>query len=270
MLPTSDKHVYFKNDLVRAAHGLSLVEKRLLMLAISKLDSSQPVAIGGMTVKINVSEYTTVFGVTAGSTYSDIRLATEQLMDRYIRFTSIDGKQETRMQWVGRATYEKGAGTVEVAFWYELAPMLFELEKHFTGYKLSRAGGLKSVYSWRLFELIMQFKRTGILRIELIEFMDIMECPKSYTKDFGLLRVRVIEPAVKEIREQDGLKINWTPIKTSRKVTALEFKFPVEPQHELFKSAPIDKDFIDKHARPGESYEQAGKRLKEEAKKQTE
>ena len=268
MLSAFEKHVYFKNDLVRAAHGLTLVEKRLLMLAISKLDSKQPVSVGGMTVKINVSEFASVFGVTAGSTYSDIRLATEQLMDRYIRFTSPDGKQETRMQWVGRATYEKGAGTVEVAFWHELAPMLFELEKHFTGYKLSRAGGLRSVYSWRLFELIMQFKKTGILKIELSEFMNIMECPDSYKKDFSLLRVRVIEHAIKEIRVQDGLKITWKPIKTSRKVTALEFRFPVEPQHELFKSDVIDKAFIEKHARPGESYEQAEKRLKEEAKKQ--
>ena len=265
MLLAFNEHVYFKNDLVRAAHGLSLMEKRLLMLAISKINSKQPATIQNMTVKVSVSEFAKVFGVTAKSTYHDVKHATEQLMDRYIRFTSPDGKQEVRMQWVGRATYEKDLGTVEVAFWHELSPMLFELEKHFTGYKLSRAGGLRSVYSWRIFELIMQFKTTGFLRIELSEFMEIMECPKSYKKDFGLLRVRVIEPAVKEIREQDGLKITWKPIKTSRKVTALEFRFPVELQHELFK---IDKAFIEKHARPGESYDQAGKRLREEAKKQ--
>ena len=258
-----NKYVYLKNDLVRAAHGLSLMEKRLLMLAISRIDSKQPATIENMTVRVNVSEFSKAFGVTAKSTYNDVKLATEQLMDRYIRFSSPDGKQEVRMQWVGRATYVKDMGTVEIAFWHELSPMLFELEKHFTGYKLSRAGGLKSVYSWRIFELIMQFKNTGILKIEIPEFMEIMEAPESYKKDFGLHRVRVIEPAIKEIREKDGLRITWKPIKTSRKVTALEFKFPVEPQHELFK---IDKPFIDKHARPGESYEQAEKRLKEEAK----
>ena len=73
-----------------------------------------------------------------------------------------------------------------------------------------------------------------------------------------------IEPAVKEIRQKDGLKVTWKPIKKGRTVVALEFKFPVEPQFELFK---IDKAFIDKNARPGESYEQAEKRLKEENKK---
>ena len=87
--------------------------------------------------------------------------------------------------------------------------------------------------------------------------------PAAYNKDFGKVREKVIAPAIKEILEKDGLKIIWKPIKKGRTVVALEFKFPVEPQYELFK---IDKAFIDKHARPGESYEQAEKRLKEEAK----
>jgi len=41
-------------------------------------------------------------------------------------------------------------------------------------------------------------------------------------------------------------------------VVSLEFKFPAEPQHEPLV---LDKSYIDKHARPGESYEQARERL---------
>ncbi|WP_181389763.1 replication initiation protein [Leucothrix pacifica] len=252
------------NALTRAAHGLSLQEKRLLMLAISKLDSKLPATPQNMVVEVNVTEFASAYGITSKTLYGEAKIATEQLMNRYIRFRH--GKSETRMQWVGRATYKEGEGVIELVFWHELSPMLFELERQFTSYKLGRAGGLRSKYAWRLFELLMQFKKTGYLKITLDDFHHSMDTPKSMRSKFTNLTARVLEPAIKEIRLKDGLKVTWTALKKGRKVTSLEFKFPVEPQHELFK---IDKDFIDKNARPGESYEQAGKRLKEEAKKQT-
>lgn len=258
------QQVSMSNALIRAAHGLSLQEKRLLMLAVAKLDNRLPATSQNMVVEINVTEFASEYGITSKTLYGEAKAATEQLMNRYIRFR--DGKNEIRMQWVGRATYKEGEGLIELVFWHELSPMLFELERQFTSYKLGRAGGLRSKYAWRLFELLMQFKTTGYLKIPLDDFHHSMDTPKSMRSKFTNLTARVIEPAVKEIREKDGLKVTWEPIKKGRKVTALEFKFPVEQQHELFK---IDKDFIDKHARPGESYEQAEKRLREEAKKQT-
>lgn len=260
--------VNMANELIRAAHGLTLMEKRLLMLAISKLDSRKPAIPQNMIVKVSVTDFIDEFGITAKSTYADVRNATEHLMDRYIRFYSGNRKKETRMQWVGRATYEETAGTVELAFWHELSPMLFELKNHFTSYKLSRAGGLRSVYAWRLFELLMQFKGTGYLKISIEDFNKTMETPKSYNKDFSLLRKKCIEHAVTEIREKDGLKIKWEPTKTGRKVTALEFYFPVEQQTALPLSKPkLDDNYVSQHARPGETWEQARKRLKDEQKK---
>ena len=258
------QHVSMSNALTRAAHGLSLQEKRLLMLAISKLDSRLPATPQNMAVEINVTEFAREYGITSNTLYSEARAATEQLMNRYIRFRQ--GKSETRMQWVGRATYKEGEGLIELVFWHELSPMLFELERQFTSYKLGRAGGLRSKYAWRLFELLMQFKTTGYLKITLDDFHHSMDTPKSMRSKFTNLTARVIEPAVKEIRLKDGLKVVWEPIKKGRKVMSLAFKFPVEPQHELF---PITKDFIDKNARPGESYEHARKRLQEARNNQT-
>lgn len=52
------------------------------------------------------------------------------------------------------------------------------------------------------------------------------------------------------------MDLTWQPIKERRKVTTLEFKFPVEQQHELLK---VDKAFIEKNARLGESYDKARK-----------
>lgn len=264
----SKLYVNMSNELIRSAHGLTLAEKRLLMLAVSHLDSKKPATPQGMVTRIDVREFVDEFGVTPQTAYEELQNAAEQLMNRYIRFFHEDenGKTiETRMQWVGEANYKKTEGWVELAFWHRLSPMLFELKEQFTSYKLSRAGGLCSVYSWRLFELLMQYKNTGSLKINIDEFANYMDAPQTYRKDFGAMKRRVVEPAVKEIREKDGLKVKWEPIKAGRKIQTLIFTFPREQQTALPLDTPppkkITREYIEEHAKVGESYEQARRRL---------
>ena len=251
------KTVTLSHELTRAAYSLSLNEKRVLLRGASLLDT-----YGGpdQMISLNAGECADFYSMSRSSSYNQLSRAVEKLWDRTLVL-----KDGTRMRWVISCKYEDG--NILLKFHPDLNPHLLDLQTRFTRYLLTRASSFKLMYTWRLFELVMQFKRTGILKIDLDEFKEILDVPVSYNRDFGLIRSKVIEPAVKEIREKDGLKITWKPIKRGRSVVSLEFKFPVEPQHELFK---INKDFIDKHARPGESYEQAEKRLREEAKKQTE
>ena len=246
--------VTISNALVRSSYTLSLSEKRLLMYAVSLLDSR---STESQMISITPKEYSAFFSLHSKGVQTTLKRAVENLWTRTLVH------EKTKYRWIITSKYEDGL--VEIEFHPRLIPQLVQLQNQFTQYFLHRAADFKLMYTWRIFELIMQFKRTGILRIDLDEFKESLEIPASYNRDFGLIRSKVIEPSVKEIREKDGLKVTWKPIKKGRTVVALEFKFPVEPQYELFK---IDKAFIDKNARPGESYEQAEKRLKEEAKKQ--
>lgn len=268
----SELYVNMSNELVRSAHGLTLGEKRLLMLAVARLDSVGSASPENMVTRIDVSDFAKEFDVTPQTAYEEVKSAAEQLMNRYIRFFHKDKDGaliETRMQWVGEANYKQSEGWVEIAFWHRLSPMLFELKEQFTSYKLSRAGGLRSVYSWRLFELLMQYKTTGKLKISVDDFANAMDAPETYRKDFGAMKRRVLEPAVKEIKEKDGLNAMWQPVKAGRKVKELIFTFPREQQAALPLNPPppirkepkITNAYIEKHARPGETYEQARQRL---------
>ena len=60
-----------------------------------------------------------------------------------------------------------------------------------------------------------------------------MESSKSYQENFAQLRKWVIEPAVKELREVNGLDIEWMPRKTGRKVTRLVFIFEPAAQMQM-------------------------------------
>lgn len=234
--------VNMSNALIRSAHSLTLAEKRLVMLAVSKLDSTKESPMpADMTVKITAAEFVEAFGVSPNTAYEEMLSASKQLFLRYIRFftDTPTGEIERTMHWVGDAAYKRGEGWIELALYYKLAPQLFELKKQFTSYKLSRAAALRSIYSWRLFELLMQFKSTGLLRIQIDEFCHAVEAPESYTTDFFNLRQRVIEPSIKEIAEKDGLQVAWEPIKAGRKVKALEFRF--NPQSQVAMGLEVKK-----------------------------
>lgn len=231
-------YVNMSNALVRAAQGLDIHQKRLLMFALGKLDSktklkNTQVKTSEITVRINVADMMEKYSLDGKNAYSDTKKACDKLMKQSIRFfhKDTDGKRlETKMQWVGSATYKATGGWVEIEFYHKLFPMIFQLEEVFTSYKLERAAALRSVYSWRLFELLMQFKKTGFLSIKIDEFADAMEATKSMRYNFANMRQRIIEPAVAEIKKRDGLNLVWEPVKHGRKVTGLEFRFPVEQQ----------------------------------------
>jgi len=236
-LEPTERHVTLSNVLIRAAQGLSLSEKRIMSACISQLDSRRrPDPYKPLTVKLHAHDYAETFGVHPDTAYDELQSAAKVLRDRLIRYENPKASKHTRiveMRWVGRVTYAKGEGWLELAFWHEVVPHLVMLREKFTTYRLSQAAGLRSLYSWRMLELLMQFKSTGLLRIPIEQFWDAVEAPASCRKDFFNLRNRVIDPAVKELKEKDGLKIEWDRVKEGRKVVGLEFRFTRDPQGAL-------------------------------------
>ncbi len=238
----SDLWVNMSNALVRAAQGLTLAEKRVMASAVAKLDSARgPIKfIDPPKVRLSAAEFAETFQIDTTTAYEQLKAAGDHLFNRYIRVLTPAkaGKHkgtlvEHKFRWVGSATYHPGEGWIELAFWHEVVPHLILLRSQFTSYKLSQASALRSVYSWRLLELLSQFKSTGLLRIDIEQFAHSMDVPASYTKDFKSLRTRVIEPAVHELINKDGFLIEWEPVRAGRKVTGLEFRFKTDPQGKL-------------------------------------
>jgi plasmid replication initiation protein len=232
----SDRQVNMSNALINAAHSLTLSEKRVMSCAVAKLDSVRAPRHGeSPTIKLSASEYAETFKVTKDTAYDELQSAADNLFQRYIRIieNTRKGPKEYKFRWVGGVKYHKGEGWVELGFWHEVVPHLMVLRKNFTSYKLAQASGLRSIYSWRLLELLAQFKTTGLVRKDIDAFIHAMDAPESCQKNFKDLRRRIIEPAVAELITKDGWMIEWTTIRTGRKVTGLEFRFERDPQIQL-------------------------------------
>lgn len=239
--PAGERWVTMTNALTRAGHGLTLAEKRLVMAAISKLDSRKQYLPGEVpTTRITAAEYAELAECSMPTAYEALQDASKQLYQRSITFYEPAFKrgkkalEPTRvtMRWVGQVHYQKGEGWVELYWWPKLLPHLTGIKKQFTSYQLQQASALRSTYSWKLLELLTRFESTGTAEYTVEDFKASMDAPPSLS-DFGQIKRRIIEPAVKELQEKDGWLIQWITIKAGRKVASLRFTFMRNPQGRL-------------------------------------
>lgn len=240
-LELTQRQVNISNDLTTAAHGLTLSEKRLIMGCVAMLDSVR-LESGRYKIKMTALEFAEGFKIDPKTVYQQIKGIIARLYDRSIKriVDTPKGKKTISHRWVSSVTYHDGEGWFELGFSHEATPYLVALRGNHTSYKLEQAAALRSVYSWRLLEMLMQFKSTKLLRVSIENFCHAMDAPETYRKNFKDLRNRVIDVAVKELQEKDNWLIEWKGTKHGgRKITGLEFRFKRNPQQSLFRPEEV-------------------------------
>lgn len=209
------------NSLIEASYKLTLNEQRIVLLCIARLDTRKPLPKDNMFT-ITAKEFSETFGIEEKHAYEALDEAASTLYERDIK--TYDGKYRERFRWVCGVKYHDNEGKVTLGFSNWITPYLTMLHERFGSYKLKQISGLKSTYSIRLLEFLMQFKSTGKLIIDLDQFKERLDIKTEYTRFYNL-RMRVIEPAIKELREKSNLVIKWAPLKVGRTITKLEFVF---------------------------------------------
>lgn len=238
--PAGEYWVTMSNALTRAGHGLSLAEKRVVFIAISKMDSRTPLPPDMLSAsRITAAEYAELAECDMNTAYEALKDASKALYDRSITFFEAAHKRKGKemvkvyMRWVGKVKYHNSEGWTELWWWPEILPHLTGLRKQFTSYQLKQASALRSAYSWRLLELLTRFESTGWAEYDIEDFSTAMDATEKQRENFNNIKRRIIEPAVKELQEKDGWKIGWQPIKGGRKVKAVRFEFERDPQCRL-------------------------------------
>jgi len=239
--PLAERYVSMSNALARSAQGLTLSEKRVVSIALAKTDSVsardsvQAQWRNGWTVHLTAEEYANEFAITPDAAYLQLKKAGDNLMKRQVRTMTqtVKGMKEARTNWCGQCVYHHGEGWIEIAFTPQIAPHLLGLRKKFVSYRLEQAGALRSIYSWRLFECLKSWGDKGKWSPDIEDFCHAMDVPQSYQANFKDIRVRVLEPALKELREKDNAEITMTLRKSGRKVTGMTFTYRPNPQGQL-------------------------------------
>ena len=240
-----DRHVNMANRLINAGHGLTLAEKRIVCLAVSKIDSRPSAAarveFSHGTIRITAQEYATFAEIDMTSAYEQLRSAGDNLFSRQITYYEPAYIRKKRIEdtivktrWVSTAKYQKDEGWIELTWTPEVLQNLVGLKRNFTSYQLKQTTALRSIYSWRLLELLMKFKSSGIAHFDVEDLKVALDVPESMKNDFGQVRKKIIDPAIKELEKKDDWIIAYKTKKAGRRIDKIRFSFMKNPQPSLF------------------------------------
>jgi plasmid replication initiation protein len=231
--------VTMSRALAVSAHGLTLNEARLMMLACRLIDPRKSPYVyakdGYVKVRVTADEFAQLAdmaseeGRTPTAAYEGLKAACDKLFER--RASWREGKKIIRLAWVWKATYHEGEGWAEVCFSPDMTQHLFMLGQKFVRYRLEMVKGLRSLYSANLLRLLMTQKDTGFLAITLVDFRQVMEVPEGYR--FADIKRYAILPPIKELQDKADLVIQFEELKRGRSVHSLRFTFKRSPQGKL-------------------------------------
>jgi len=232
------------NALLRSAYTMTLLEKRLLMLAISKVDHYNSPARGQpIQVEVTPEEWARIY--RANNPWVDLNKAADMLMSRVVTIypTEMNRRmRKKRMNWTDSCEYHDHK--VVIRFGYSLSLELAGMIDEFAQADLLDVAKLDSMYAVRLYEMLKQFADTGWMTITVDEFRLAMDLGKKYPR-FSELNKRVIQAAVDGIKKKIPemcLSVEHIKRKGSRAVTSLKFTFRRSEQQDLFSNADSDGD----------------------------
>ena len=258
------------NKVIEAGYKLSLNEQRVVLACISQVNSVEEL-FKTDRFELTAKEFSRLYGIEEDKAYQSLKEIAEQLFERYVIIDNPDPDEPTlkytKTRWISSIDYIPEKGKIAVYFALRMLPYLGQLKGKFTSYKLEHIGKMNSIYAIRLYELLVQWQSTGKREVEIDWLKKQFEIEDAYDRMFDLKKY-VIDPAIKDINEHSNLQVSWTQRKSGRRVTHLTFYFsekePVETKakEKEKRIGGVKVSEIEKLARPGESWEEAARRIK--------
>lgn len=237
------------NSLITACYSLSVIEQRIILLCIAKIDSRLPQREFTVTVDDMVDN----LGVDKHNAYNELKSALKRLYERTIILDMDNPHSE--MRWISKKVFFKGNYGATISFTPEILPFLTELKDRFTSYRLRDVSAFKCSYSFRFYEMMMQWKCKTELTLSLDWIRSTLRLGDKYS-NISEFKRNVINPSISDINQFSNVSISYTEIRTGREITHLVFKYHI-------KSDKLTDQYISEHAKVGESWSEARKRLSE-------
>lgn len=214
------------NALIDASFNLSLVEQRLMLIAIVEAREIQDLT-PDTPIEIKASSYREQYNTDSSEAYKQLAEATKQLFNR--QFSYVDkykGEDAiTVSRWLNEATYINNKGTVVIYLNRNVISMISRLEANFTKYLLDQVSDFKSQYSIRLYELLIKYKDIGNSKKYTIEeIRSLLGIGVNEYKVLADFKKRVLDLAVKEINDRTDTTIKYEQFKEGRTISHILFK----------------------------------------------
>lgn len=252
LVELKDSNLVIKaNLLVEASYRLTTMEQKIILALASKIQVSDSEL---KTYSLSIREFCDLLGIQGNNQYTRLRKTTLGLMKKAFEIR-INEKDVVQVSWLSFAKYRDQQGIVDLQFAPFLKEYLIELRKNFTSYTLSNVVRLKHSYSIRLYELLKQYEKIGERTFDFEDLLSKLGLTGTSYKTFGNLKSRVLVPATTELNEMTDLKIDFTEIKSGRKVVGIRFSIGkntknIPEQPEVLKSEKTKPEEVKSKPQP--------------------
>ena len=236
------------NRLNQAFQVLSLAEFHIVQLAIVDARDTGTGLTTDMPLRIDALRYADVFGTTRQNAYMRMKEAEETLFNRRFSFFDEDGKL-VKSRWISQVKYLDNEGAIEIVFTPAVVQGISRIngvKEFFTQYLLSQTAQLKSVYSSRLYELLIQWRsteKTPIINLE--DFRAQLGIEENQYKLMSDFKKRVLDLAINDINEKTDIKVTYQQHKKGRSISGFSFNFKQKKSAAKSLENKRDLDTID-------------------------
>ena len=201
-----------------------MYKRQVLLSCISKIDSRQSLD-EDYEFKLEVKEFADLFNLPHGSTYQYIKEGADKLSERTFKYRNDKEQFSAKINWTSQVKYYDDEGSIGICFGNKAIPFLTSLRENFTSYRLANIVNLTSVYSIRLYEMLLQWRKIGKVTFTMESFRESMGIKKTEYKRMFDFKKKVLNIAVNQINQNTDINCNYIEVKKGRKITGLEFHF---------------------------------------------
>jgi plasmid replication initiation protein len=240
---TSTEIVVQSNYLVESSYRLNFQEKRLIAWLSTKIRKDD---VDFKKYRVSIKEFAQEVNLDPNSQYREMKKLTASLITRLIQIEDQETGKTKQMAWLCFAEWDPKMGICDLKFHPDLKPYLLQLNEKFTIVKFNDYMKLDSAYSMRILELLVQYESIGQRKTTIKDIRAWCGIRKDEYKFYKDLRCRVIDRAKTEINAKTEYDIDYTEIKESRKVVAIEWtikKKPIQLEGTAEKVRQLQKEY---------------------------
>ena len=224
--------VIIKSRDLNEAHfpNFGLNEYRLFSLILSKairVDKNNPKEFFKAFYETHIitpKEFSEIFDVHISHCYRILRECGETLYQNDIIIKDSKTGTLTKTRILDKKIYNEENHSLEIGLSLRMIEHL-DITKSYVKSILYQIAKLRSVYSIRLYELIISFKDLGKCRLSIERLRFQLGVDPTKLKEYNHFKDRALIPAINEVNKIFNFGITYTEIKTGRKITAIELKF---------------------------------------------
>jgi plasmid replication initiation protein len=218
------------NALINASYHLSLVEQRLILLAIVEARESGRGINANDPLTVHAESYIRQFSVHRNTAYQALKDAANSLFNRQFSYSmeyKNTGKREiAKSRWVSRISYVDELAILQITFAPDIVPLITNLEKHFTSYEIEQVSGLTSAYAVRLYEVLIAWRsRGGTPVIGLQEFRNRLGVLDTEYQRMDVFKKGILDLALHQINAHTDITVTYEQHKRGRVIVGFSFKF---------------------------------------------